>query len=833
MPAKTPANTEAPTGKLKMKRRAKPEAVVKPEPAVVAKKKPVIKRRDVLAAEAEEAARAKHRAKPKPAIHAKPLGKALGARTTKTADEGVATPADKPAIKATVGLAVKPAAKPVAKPAAKALIKAKPKPANPKQTRARAELAATYASLLGVQAVARDVLDVIVHQEGAAAEKQPSVLVEGLEAVGLNAAVETVRQLGQAEWPAIALMSDGQMLLVLERDGEAVVLYDTTCTDNRALVPMAEFEPYFTGTYVKAEAPLEKISKAHAPKSDAPHWFWSEFKGFRKPFMEVGLGSFVSNLLAVAVALFSLQVYDRVIPHQSEATLWVLAGGAALAILMEGMLKVARARLMDGSGRQIELNVQKLLMNRILGMRSERAGKEPSQIFSSMREFGSVREFFTASTVGALTDIPFIFVFLLLVASIAGNVVWVLILGGILMVVPGFFLQKKMIALTKETQGASAKSSRMLHEVIFELDTVKTQRSEDRVKRLWEELTALSALKSSEQRRLASSLTFWSQGVQQATYVSAVIMGTYLVFAGEFTVGSIIAVGLLTGRTLSPLTQLAGTMARWGNVKAALDGLDSIAMAEQDRPQERSFLRRENLEGRFELSDLKFTYDEGTAPQLDVSNVALKAGEAVAVLGSNGSGKSTLLKVLAGLYAPTTGRVLLDGTDMSQLDPRDVRRMVGYLGQEVKLFAGTLRDNLNLSLLERDDERLMQALDFSGLGPFVKNHPKGLDLEIRDGGIGLSVGQRQSIGWARLWLQNPKICLLDEPTAALDQTLEKVLVDRLETWLKGRTAVIATHRVPILQLTTRTLILQGGRMAVDGPRDQVLAHLSKASGGQS
>ncbi len=276
---------------------------------------------------------------------------------------------------------------------------------------------------------------------------------------------------------------------------------------------------------VRAEAPLKKLSKTHAPKKVEPHWFWGEFGRFRRAFGEVALGSFVANLLAVAVALFSLQVYDRVIPHQSEATLWVLAAGAGLALLMEAFLKIARARLMDGAGRQIEMGVQGLLMNRLLGMRSEHAGRQPSQLFSAMREFGSVREFFTASTIGTLADLPFIIVFLLLVSSIAGNVVWVLVLGGILMVIPGFFLQKRMIALTQETQGAGAKASRLLHETIFELDTVKSQRSEDRVRRLWAELNAISAEKTSEQRMLASVLTFWSQGVQQATYVSAVIMG--------------------------------------------------------------------------------------------------------------------------------------------------------------------------------------------------------------------------------------------------------------------------------------------------------------------
>lgn len=699
------------------------------------------------------------------------------------------------------------------------------------RAQARAELAAAYAGLLGQPAVARDILDVILRAADDDAGVQPRALAEGLQSAGLMAQVETASHAATAGWPALAQMTSGQFVLVLGIEGRALVLYDPTCNDNRARVALDEFEPYFTGMIVRAEAPLGQLSKTHAPKRADPHWFWGAFGAYRRQFAEVALGSFVANLLAVSVALFSLQVYDRVIPHQSEATLWVLAAGAALALVMEALLKTARARLMDGAGRQIELGVQARLMDRLLGMRSELAGQSPSQLFAAMREFGSVREFFTASTIGALADIPFIFVFLLLVASIAGNVVWVLVLGGILMVVPGVFLQKRMIALTQETQGAGAKASRLLHETIFELDTVKTQRAEDRVRRLWAELNALSAAKTSEQRALASRLTFWSQGVQQATYVAAVITGTYLVFAGEFTVGSIIAVGILTGRTLAPLTQLAGTMARWGNVKTALDGLEGIAAAPQDRAGDRSYLRREAVAGAYEIRDLRFRYEPDGPPILEIGALAIQPGQKIAVLGANGSGKSTLLKLLSGLYAPSEGRVLLDGTDMGQIEPRDLRRAIGYLGQEVRLFSGTLRENLNLTLLERDDARLMQALDFAGLGPFVKGHHKGLDLEIRDGGQGLSIGQRQSIGWARLWLQDPDVCLLDEPTAALDQTLEATLVDRLKTWLDGRTAVIATHRVPILQLTDRTLILQAGRPAVDGPRDQVLAHLRAAGGG--
>ena len=266
-------------------------------------------------------------------------------------------------------------------------------------------------------------------------------------------------------------------------------------------------------------------------------------------------------------------------------------------------------------------------------------------------------------------------------------------------------------------------------------------------------------------------------------------------------------------------------------MKSALDGLDSIAEAAQDNDEARHYLRRETLRGEFLLREVQFRYDDDGGPTLEIPGMSIAAGQHVAVLGANGSGKSTLLKLLTGLYAPQRGTVQIDGTGMGQIDPRDLRRLIGYLGQDVRLFAGSLRDNLNLTLLERDDNRLMAALDFAGLGAFVRSHPKGLDLDIQDGGQGLSVGQRQSIGWARLWLQNPRICLLDEPTAALDQTLENTLVSRLAGWLEGRTAIIATHRVPILQLTSRTLVLQNGRMVVDGPRDQVLAHLAKAREG--
>jgi ATP-binding cassette, subfamily C, bacterial LapB len=697
-------------------------------------------------------------------------------------------------------------------------------PFSPK-AKARADLAATYAGLLGVDVSRGDLLERMTLSGGS--DVTPGIIAEALTDAGLMTRITRTPRLRPALWPALAEMTSGQVVLVLDQTEDSLMIYDTTCPSNRAEVPMAEFLSVYAGTVLRADVGVAELNRRHADKGSAPHWFWGEMTKFRRHIFEVAMGSFVANLLAVAVALFSLQVYDRVIPHQSVATLWVLAIGAGLAMLLEAFLRIARARLMDGAGRRIEMQIQTLLMDRILGMRSGLRENTPSNTFSAVREFTSIREFFTASTIGTLTDLPFIVLFLALVASIGGNVVWVLFIGGILMVLPSFFLQKKMIELTRATQGASTKSSRLLHEAIYEADTIKAHRGEDRFRRVWGELSALTSLATSEQRKLASTLTFWSQGVQQATYVSAVVTGTFMVFTGDFTVGTIIAVGILTSRTLGPLTQLAATLARWSNVQAALEALDKVAMAEQDESEGRTYLRREKLRGAYEFRDLMYQYDADGARTVDIAALAIEPGQRVAILGANGSGKSTLLKLLSGIYQPTSGRILIDGVDMGQVMPRDLRRSIGYLSQEVRLFAGTLRDNLNLTLLERDDDRLLRALDFAGLGAYVRAHPKGLDLEIRDGGDGLSVGQRQSIGWARLWLQDPAICLLDEPTAALDQTLEATLVHRLESWLRGRTAIIATHRLPILKLTDRTIVMQNGRMVVDGPRDEVLAHLNK------
>ena len=700
-----------------------------------------------------------------------------------------------------------------------------PGPPKPTPLRARAEIAAALSSRIGGKLLVSDIADLLV-QCGAPERPGLDHLSAAFRRAGYAVTLEQVPDV--TALPALAEMTTGQIVLILDRSGDSLRLFDPSAPDRQSEVALADFTPHHTGWLLRVRLPFAEVESRHAEPAAAPHWFWSEFRHHRRPMAEVATASLVANLLATAIALYALQIYDRVIPNQSEPTLWVLTIGALLAIALDGALRIARAALMDTTGRRIELAVQERLMQRLLGMKAAPGERRPSQIFAAMRDFGSVREFFTASTIGTLADLPFLVIFLALVAMIGGNLVWVLIAGGLLMVVPGFLLQSRMVALTHATQGANTRAAKLLYEAVFEHETLTTQRGQDRVRRLWAELVTVSALRASDQRNLTTWLTAWAQGVQQATVIAATMIGTYLVFAGSFTVGTIIAVSMLATRTLAPLSQLSAMLARWSNVKAALQGLEAIAEAQQTEDPARRYLRRETVAGSFDLRDVTFRYTPDATPSVDVAALAIPAGQHAAILGANGSGKSTFLRLLAGLHDPTAGRIQLDGIDIGQIHPRDLRRHLGYLGQEVRLFEGTLRDNLCMTDLERNDDRFLAALDFAGLGPFVRNHPRGLDLELHEGGAGLSVGQRQSVGWARLWLQDPRVVLLDEPTAALDQTLEATLISRLGPWLQGRTAVIATHRIPILHLTTRTLILQNGRLAVDGPRDAVLAHLAKA-----
>ena len=649
--------------------------------------------------------------------------------------------------------------------------------------------------------------------------------IRALRRLGHVGELRTARHLRDVNFPVCAKMIDGSFHNVISfADGTYIVANLETPGTFRN-VSEADMDAAFSKSYLVAAPTIEALQDRRVGIQDRGHWFWKHITSQRWFTLEILVATIVANLLAVAVSLFALQVYDRVIPNASFQTLWVLAAGALVAIVFEALLKISRGRLVDDMGRQVDIVLSAEILGKLQGMRLGGRQMGPAALGSMMREFSAIREFFTATAMGSISDIPFVFVFLGLIYLIAGPVVWVIIAAMGVIILLSIFARRSLSRISEDMQGANSAQSQLLNEITYGAEAIKLHRAENRFQQTWEDISLLISAKVQEQRAVSARLTFMSQGVQQIAYISAVVVGVYMVLAGEFTVGAIIAVSILTSRSIAPITQLSGAISRWQQVRVALEGLDQIVHSEQERDFRRQYSRRGVFLGRIDISDLRFRYGEDQDEVLKLPKLTVSAGETLAVLGRNGSGKSTLLKILSGLYDFEGGEVRVDGLELRQIDPVDLRRNMGVLTQDVVLFSGTLRDNLTLGPRPFSEAQLEESLRFSGLWNMVERHPMGLDMAVADGGMGLSVGQRQSLGLSRIFLADPQILLLDEPTAAMDQTLEAETILKMREWLAPKTCILTTHRTEIISLCDRIAVLNEGQLAMIGGRDEVLNKL--------
>ncbi|ATG46185.1 type I secretion system permease/ATPase [Celeribacter ethanolicus] len=621
--------------------------------------------------------------------------------------------------------------------------------------------------------------------------------------------------------PVLLFLKEGH-IVVLEAlsDTEAKVILPEA-GGGRAIWDRATLEERFDGRILISK-PLDIVSnRLDQKKKDGRHWIFGPVMENWWVYRDVMLASLAANILAIATALFSMQVYDRVVPNNAFDTLWILASGVGIAIVLEVALRIVRASLVDVSGRDLDLRLSAQLFNKVANMRLAHQPGSSGVFANQVRDFATVREFFTSSTVTAICDLPFVLIFVGIIAFIGGPIALVVLAGVILTVLPGIFLQKRLAAASRENTREGAALNGLLLETISNLETVKAARAEGRLQRAHAQLTATMATTAVRTREITSLMTNMVSAVQKVAYAGVIITGVYLISAGELTVGSLIACTLLSSRTMSPMGQVSGLLARWQHVRAAMEGLDKIMSLPVERPSDRHFVRAPNLSGAFALEEVTYRHDPSAPPVISIPALEIKAGEHVALLGGNGAGKSTLLRLLSGLTDPATGSVLLDNLAMSQIDPIDRRRQIGYLPQSVALFQGTLRDNLLLDHGTHSDDELLEALDAVGLGEFVRRHVRGLDLQLT-GNSNVSGGQRQSIGLARILLQDPKIVLLDEPTSAFDHVTEAKVIAHLKEWLQGRTTIISTHKRELLSLTERAIVLKEGRVARDGDLLKIL-----------
>ncbi|PRY93413.1 ATP-binding cassette subfamily C protein LapB [Hasllibacter halocynthiae] len=556
-----------------------------------------------------------------------------------------------------------------------------------------------------------------------------------------------------------------------------------------------------------------------------PDWLREIVLADLAPYRAVMAASLVTNLLAMAGILFSMQVYDRVVPSQSMPTLHVLFGGVAIAVLLGFSMKVARSRITDAAGRAADLRISDRVFGHALRVRNTARPRATGTFIAQIRELEHVREMMASTTVTAMADLPFFFLFCALFYHIAGGLVWIPIAAMALLIGPGLLAQNKLRRLAEASAREGALRGAMLVEAIQGLDDIKSLQAEARFQDQWNHYTEVTSGASIRLRDLVSRLSSWAQTVQGGVFVLVVYFGAPLVMVGEMSTGVLVAASMLSSRMLAPLTSVTQIVNRWQQARVAREALDRILALPVDLPAGTQRIHRPVIEGRFALKAATFGHAP-EAPVLAVPDLRIEPGERIALLGRNGSGKSTLLAGLGGLLEPLSGELRLDDVSMGLLDPADVRRDVGLVRQDARLFHGTLRENLVLGAPLADDAAIMAKLEDLSLAAFVRNLPDGLDHPIQEGGLGLSGGQRQGLLLARMLLRDPRVLLLDEPTAALDEVAENAVIDALRD-TPDATLVIATHRPAVLRIVDRLVVLNAGGVALDGPKDEVLDRLRR------
>lgn len=557
-----------------------------------------------------------------------------------------------------------------------------------------------------------------------------------------------------------------------------------------------------------------------------PNWLRRIITRDIKFYPNILIASLIANLLAIGSVIFSMQVYDRVVPAQSYPTLYVLFSGVILALIFEFIMRRTRMTLSDVLGKRADLTMSEQVFGHALRIKSSARPTSTGSFIAQLRDMEQVRELLTSTTIAAVADLPFFFLFLIIFWNIAGILVLVPIGALLLLLIPGILAQRKLAEYAKEGMRESSLRNAMLVETVQRIDDVKMLQAEARFEHQWNHANEVTSASNLKLRRLTNSLTVWTQNVQTSSYATIVFFGAPMVMMGDMTTGALVGASILGSRMLAPLSQLTQVLTRLQQAKVGIESLDKIMAMPTDTSGAEARIALPDVRGSYHLKGAQFRYGDAQAPVvLNIGNLEIKAGERIALLGRNGSGKSTLLQALGGLVEPVQGEILLDDLAMHQIDPADVRHAAGLVAQNSALFHGTIRENLVVGARRASDAQIMQALQMVGANEFIARLPNGLAYPVMEGGKGLSGGQVQALLLARSLIRDPKILLLDEPTAAMDEGVEAHFIQQLGPWSEGRTLVIATHRMKILDLVDRIVLLDRGQIVLDGRKDSVLARM--------
>ena len=628
--------------------------------------------------------------------------------------------------------------------------------------------------------------------------------------------------------PAILILHGNKACVLLGRDDAQHWRVLLPETGQGAVTLSAEaLQARFSGLVLFARPHFrfdERTPQIKATRSS--HWFWGPVLAQRFVYRDVLWAALLINLFALAFPIFSMNVYDRVVPNHATETLWVLAMGVTLVLCSDLFIRLLRSRFVDEASARIDVQISATLMERVLGMRLENRPQSVGSFAANLKGFEQVRDFIASSTVTALIDLPFALLFVVVMAWISPWLVLPVIGVFVLILVSAYVFQHRLHELSQSSYQAAAQRNATLIESLTGIETIKSQGAESLIQSRWERANQYLSTLNVKMRSMSATAMYSTATLQQFVSVCVILIGVYLISERQLTMGGMIAATMLAGRALAPAGQIVGLLMQYQGARTAMTSLEQIMAQPVERPEGSHFIQRPEFKGEIEFRHVSFAYPGQQSHSLDDVSFKINPGERVALIGKVGSGKTTLQKLIMGLYQPSAGAILLDGIDMRQLDPADMRRNLGCVSQDITLFYGSLRENITFGMPHARDDAIVAAAETAGLNEFVQRHPQGFDMQVGERGELLSGGQRQGVGIARAVLHNAPLLLLDEPTSAMDFSTEALVTQRMQAFTEGKTVVLVTHRTSMLSFVDRVIVVDQGKIVADGPRERIMQALA-------
>lgn len=666
----------------------------------------------------------------------------------------------------------------------------------------------------------------------------PSVFPRAAKRAGLSTRIvqTPLRGLNPHLFPAILLLKNNRACVITKLDAdnqEAGVIWPEL-PDTEQTIALEKLEELYSNYTIYARPEFRYSDHGTGIRHESKgHWFWQVIADNRKLYRDVVLAGVAINLFALAMPLFVMNVYDRVVPNHATETLWVLSVGVLVVLIADMILRVMRAWFVDLAASRADVKLSSRIMEHLMRLDLRHRPASVGSFANNVQSFEAVRGFMGSLTVIGLVDLPFVFLFVAIISVIAWPLALPILAGGTLLILYALAIQHTLHSLSERSMQAGSMRNGLLVESLANLETVKCFGTENRIQKIWEKTTIFLARTASQSRLLTSSVSSGASWIQHTVGVIIILVGVYQIIEGNLTQGGLIAAYMLSSRAMAPISQAANLLAQYHNAATALHSLNEIMALPSEQPPEESKVSRPRLRGDIEFKGVSFRYPGSEQDALRDVSFRIRAGEKVAVLGRNGSGKSTLKKMVMGLYAPDQGSVLIDGVDLRQFNLSELRHQIGYVPQDISLYSGSLRDNITANNSAASDAEILEAARIAALDAIVNTHPQGFNLPVGEAGQWLSGGQRQAVAIARGVLGSPAILLLDEPTGSLDQNSEVTIKNNLRQYASDKTLLLITHRTALLELVDRIIVIDAGRVVADGDKTSVLTALNQGQIGRA